>query len=64
MLSLNGLSNDEGFEAGYDPPLGSGLGGVTVIITREIELSSITLVTLGSRYSFFLFGPIISSLLT
>jgi hypothetical protein len=36
------------------PPLGGGLGGVTVIITREIELSKATLVTEGLVYFFSL----------
>jgi len=34
------------------PPLGGGLGGVSVIITREIELSRATLVTSGLMYNF------------
>jgi hypothetical protein len=34
------------------PPLGGGFGGVVVIITREIELSRITLVTAGLVYAF------------
>jgi hypothetical protein len=35
------------------PPLGGGLGGISVIITSEIELSRITLVTSGLLYDFF-----------
>jgi hypothetical protein len=34
------------------PPLGSGLGGIVVIITREMELSRITLETRGLVYVF------------
>jgi hypothetical protein len=36
-------------------PLGGGLGGITVIITSEMELSRLTFVTLGGIY-FFLKG--------
>jgi hypothetical protein len=34
------------------PPLGGGLGGIVVIITSEIELSSTTLKTAGLIYNF------------
>jgi hypothetical protein len=58
VLSLNGLSKGDVFEGLYEPPLGLGLAGIVVIITRDIELSSITLVTLGSLYIFRLLPPI------
>jgi hypothetical protein len=34
------------------PPLGGGFGGLNVIITREIEVSRIILVTSGLVYDF------------
>ncbi len=49
-LSPNGLAN--GSALLLPSPLGGGFGGVVVIITREIELSRITLVTTGLMYDF------------
>jgi hypothetical protein len=49
-LSPNGLEN--GSDDGLLPPLGGGFGGVSVIITNEIELSKATLVTSGLIYVF------------
>jgi len=37
------------------PPLGGGFGGMSVIITREMELSIPTLVISGGIYVFLLF---------
>ena len=52
-LSPKGLWNGESFPFGPPPPglgLGGGLGGDAVIITREMELSRITLVISGLVY--------------
>jgi len=34
------------------PPLGGGFGGVSVIMTREIELSRVILIISGLQYDF------------
>ena len=50
-LSPNGLWKGESLLL-LPPPLGVGFGGMVVIITREIELSRITLETIGLVYVF------------
>ena len=50
-LSPNGLWKGESLLL-LPPPLGGGFGGMVVIITREIELSRITLETIGLVYVF------------
>jgi len=55
-LSPNGLVNGESVDVPSSLlvlPLGGGLGGIAVIITREIELSRIILVISGLLYDSF-----------
>ena len=54
-LSPNGLENGESVPLSppFGFPLGGGLGGMPVIITREIELSRIILVISGLVYDSF-----------
>ena len=52
-LSPKGLSKGESVPL-LPPPLGGGFGGVSVIITREIELSRAILVISGLIYCFLI----------